>query len=41
MGVTIRHLSKLLNGVDARTKLLITLSDASRTITTVTAAPTH
>lgn len=27
MGVTIRHLSKLLNGVDARTKLLITLSD--------------
>ena len=27
MGVTIRHLSKLLNAVDARTKLLITLSD--------------
>jgi nitric oxide reductase NorD protein len=27
MGVTIRHLSKLLNDVDARTKLLITLSD--------------
>jgi nitric oxide reductase NorD protein len=27
MGVTIRHLTKLLNGVDARTKLLITLSD--------------
>lgn len=27
MGVTIRHLSKLLNEVDARTKLLITLSD--------------
>ena len=27
MGVTIRHLSKLLNGVEARTKLLITLSD--------------
>ena len=27
MGVTIRHLSKLLNGIDARTKLLITLSD--------------
>jgi len=27
MGVSIRHLSKLLNEVDARTKLLITLSD--------------
>ena len=27
MGVTIRHLSSLLNEVDARTKLLITLSD--------------
>ena len=27
MGVTIRHLSKLLNEVEARTKLLITLSD--------------
>lgn len=27
MGVAIRHLSKLLNEVDARTKLLITLSD--------------
>ena len=27
MGVTIRHLSKLLNQVEARTKLLITLSD--------------
>jgi nitric oxide reductase NorD protein len=27
MGVTIRHLSKLLNDVEARTKLLITLSD--------------
>jgi nitric oxide reductase NorD protein len=27
MGVTIRHLSKLLNEIDARTKLLITLSD--------------
>ncbi len=27
MGVAIRHLSALLNGVDARTKLLITLSD--------------
>jgi nitric oxide reductase NorD protein len=27
MGVTIRHLSKLLHDVDARTKLLITLSD--------------
>ena len=27
MGVTIRHLSKLLNAVEARTKLLITLSD--------------
>jgi len=27
MGVAIRHLTKLLNGVDARTKLLITLSD--------------
>jgi nitric oxide reductase NorD protein len=27
MGVTIRHLSKLLNDVDARTKLLVTLSD--------------
>jgi nitric oxide reductase NorD protein len=27
MGVTIRHLSKLLNEVDARTKLLVTLSD--------------
>ena len=27
MGVTIRHLTKLLNDVDARTKLLITLSD--------------
>jgi nitric oxide reductase NorD protein len=27
MGVTIRHLSKLLNGVEARTRLLITLSD--------------
>ena len=27
MGVTIRHLSKLLNEVDARTKLLIALSD--------------
>jgi nitric oxide reductase NorD protein len=27
MGVIIRHLSKLLNGIDARTKLLITLSD--------------
>jgi nitric oxide reductase NorD protein len=27
MGVTIRHLTKLLNSVDARTKLLITLSD--------------
>lgn len=27
MGVSIRHLSKLLNKVDARTKLLITLSD--------------
>ena len=27
MGVTIRHLSHLLDGIDARTKLLITLSD--------------
>ncbi len=27
MGVTIRHLSKMLDNVDARTKLLITLSD--------------
>ncbi len=27
MGVTIRHLTKLLSGVEARTKLLITLSD--------------
>lgn len=27
MGVTIRHLSKMLNEVDARTKLLVTLSD--------------
>ncbi len=27
MGVAIRHLTKLLNGVDARTRLLITLSD--------------
>lgn len=27
MGVTIRHLSRLLNAVDARTRLLITLSD--------------
>ncbi|GMR07836.1 MAG: hypothetical protein BMS9Abin26_0840 [Gammaproteobacteria bacterium] len=27
MGVTIRHLSKLLNEIDARTRLLITLSD--------------
>jgi nitric oxide reductase NorD protein len=27
MGVAIRHLSALLNAVDARTKLLITLSD--------------
>jgi nitric oxide reductase NorD protein len=27
MGVTIRHLSRLLNEVDARTRLLITLSD--------------
>jgi nitric oxide reductase NorD protein len=27
MGVTIRHLCKLLNEVDARTKLLVTLSD--------------
>ena len=27
MGVAIRHLTKLLNGVEARTKLLITLSD--------------
>ncbi len=27
MGVTIRHLTKLLNEIDARTKLLITLSD--------------
>lgn len=27
MGAAIRHLSKLLNGVEARTKLLITLSD--------------
>ncbi|MDA8361127.1 MAG: nitric oxide reductase activation protein [Gammaproteobacteria bacterium] len=27
MGVAIRHLCRLLNGVDARTKLLITLSD--------------
>ena len=27
MGVTIRHLTRLLNGVEARTKLLITLSD--------------
>jgi len=27
MGVAIRHLTKLLNSVDARTKLLITLSD--------------
>ena len=27
MGVTIRHLSRLLNGVEARTKLLVTLSD--------------
>jgi len=27
MGVTIRHLSRLLNAVEARTKLLITLSD--------------
>jgi len=27
MGVAIRHLSQLLSGVDARTKLLITLSD--------------
>jgi nitric oxide reductase NorD protein len=27
MGVTIRHLSKLLNEVEARTRLLITLSD--------------
>ena len=27
MGVAIRHLSALLNGIDARTKLLITLSD--------------
>jgi len=27
MGVTIRHLTKLLNEVDAKTRLLITLSD--------------
>ena len=27
MGVTIRHLTKLLNGIEARTKLLVTLSD--------------
>jgi nitric oxide reductase NorD protein len=27
MGAAIRHLTKLLNGIDARTKLLITLSD--------------
>jgi nitric oxide reductase NorD protein len=27
MGVTIRHLNRLLNDVDARTRLLITLSD--------------
>ncbi|MBY0270722.1 MAG: hypothetical protein K2X06_12690 [Burkholderiales bacterium] len=27
MGVAIRHLTKLLNGVDARTRLLVTLSD--------------
>jgi nitric oxide reductase NorD protein len=27
MGAAIRHLSAMLNGVDARTKLLVTLSD--------------
>ena len=27
MGVTIRHLTRLLNEVEARTKLLVTLSD--------------
>jgi len=40
MGVTIRHLTKLLHEVEARTKLLITSRTASRMITTATAATT-
>jgi len=40
MGVAIRHLTQTLNEVEARTRLLITLSDGRPDDRTATAAPT-